>query len=425
MIEGGSQRMSRDSKESTRRRRLLQAIAGISILSALSGCADTNGPDDEPHDDANDTPTDSEADTSAIERGPIADRPSEGAYDDYLFAATDQRILWRWDGDENDWEAFAGLGIDGDPVDELFANAIVTESTKTDTIRTNQANNIGLGNDLSLPIDHDDSGADSIRISWDTPSHWEYSSGEFQSLLETSYAAGGGYGISGHWQIMSAHHYGPAFGMLDRPDVHCPIHVFGSEPDGGAAEFSITWGDYHNRRQRMWLSKAGGAMLEEDSPAAEFSVLRDYVNQSVVTHLALTPNYLREEDSSGQTNITEDHTPIEPGTFRFRGVYWDGGLQTARMLQMTPSMDADAHQFHVALEVENEDSELIETGRIDHTGTWEFADLRVSTSLSPPSVETEADLPDDDVSEPSLMWVSSEQQWYTFTESDGWVAGNM
>jgi len=57
-----------------------------------------------------------DSDELAVERGPIADRPSTGAYDDALYLAVDQRTLWRWDAAASDWEAAAGLGTASDPV---------------------------------------------------------------------------------------------------------------------------------------------------------------------------------------------------------------------------------------------------------------------------------------------------------------------
>lgn len=57
-----------------------------------------------------------DSDELAVERGPIADRPSTGAYDDAFFYAVDQRTLWRWDAAASDWEAAAGLGTASDPV---------------------------------------------------------------------------------------------------------------------------------------------------------------------------------------------------------------------------------------------------------------------------------------------------------------------
>jgi hypothetical protein len=49
-------------------------------------------------------------DRYAIERGPIAERPERGEYDDELFHATDQRITWRWDEAAGDWVHFGGTG---------------------------------------------------------------------------------------------------------------------------------------------------------------------------------------------------------------------------------------------------------------------------------------------------------------------------
>lgn len=55
-------------------------------------------------------------DEHAIDRGPIEERPEEGEYDDELYHATDQRIVWRWDADAEDWKAASGLGSESEPV---------------------------------------------------------------------------------------------------------------------------------------------------------------------------------------------------------------------------------------------------------------------------------------------------------------------
>lgn len=55
-------------------------------------------------------------DETAIERGPISERPSEGDYDDELYHAVDQRITWRWDASSEDWEPIGGMGSEDDPL---------------------------------------------------------------------------------------------------------------------------------------------------------------------------------------------------------------------------------------------------------------------------------------------------------------------
>lgn len=62
-------------------------------------------------------------DEHGIDSGTLADRPASGEYDDELYLALDQRILWRWDADANDWAAVAGLGSEGDPLPESLWSA--------------------------------------------------------------------------------------------------------------------------------------------------------------------------------------------------------------------------------------------------------------------------------------------------------------
>ena len=74
-------------------------------------------------------------DELAIDRGPIAARPSTGSYDDELYLATDQRILWRWDANAADWKAGSGLGSESQPVpgtshfEALEAESLVVDDT--------------------------------------------------------------------------------------------------------------------------------------------------------------------------------------------------------------------------------------------------------------------------------------------------------
>ncbi|WP_339104085.1 glycosyl hydrolase family 28-related protein [Haloterrigena salinisoli] len=55
-------------------------------------------------------------DEHAIVRGPIAERPAAGEYDDELYHATDQGITWRWDAESEDWTYFSGKGSADRPV---------------------------------------------------------------------------------------------------------------------------------------------------------------------------------------------------------------------------------------------------------------------------------------------------------------------
>lgn len=59
-------------------------------------------------------------DEHGIDSGTAAERPGTGEYDGEPYLALDQRILWRWDADANDWSAVAGLGSEGDPLPETL-----------------------------------------------------------------------------------------------------------------------------------------------------------------------------------------------------------------------------------------------------------------------------------------------------------------
>lgn len=70
----------------------------------------------DPGDEWDHTDTVEAVDEHAILRGPIADRPEEGTYDDELYHATDQHVTWRWDGESEDWVYFGGKGTAEEPV---------------------------------------------------------------------------------------------------------------------------------------------------------------------------------------------------------------------------------------------------------------------------------------------------------------------
>ncbi|WP_408957575.1 glycosyl hydrolase family 28-related protein [Natrinema sp. 74] len=70
----------------------------------------------DPGDDWDHTDTVEAVDEHAIVRGPIAERPASGEYDDELYHATDQGITWRWDADGGDWTYFSGQGSADRPV---------------------------------------------------------------------------------------------------------------------------------------------------------------------------------------------------------------------------------------------------------------------------------------------------------------------
>jgi len=59
-------------------------------------------------------------DELAVETDTISNRPTSGSYDDELFFATDQRILYRWISGDSDWVIQAGLGTETNPIDETL-----------------------------------------------------------------------------------------------------------------------------------------------------------------------------------------------------------------------------------------------------------------------------------------------------------------
>ena len=86
-------------------------------------------------------------DELAIDRGPISDRPSSGDYDDQLYFAVDQRILWRWDDSSSDWNAAAGLGSDSQRVPETTFLESIDVNTLADGSLEEQIDTAQLSNE--------------------------------------------------------------------------------------------------------------------------------------------------------------------------------------------------------------------------------------------------------------------------------------
>jgi len=87
-------------------------------------------------------------DELAIERGAAADRPASGDYDDELYLATDQQILYRWDETETDW-IVEGVGSETDPLPKVWANEVeLTNGASFGSFTINE---------FSATLDEDDS----------------------------------------------------------------------------------------------------------------------------------------------------------------------------------------------------------------------------------------------------------------------------
>ena len=72
-------------------------------------------------------------DEYSIDKGPVSERPASGDYDDELYFATDQGLLWRWDETATDWVTDA-FGTQSNPVPNTsHFNAISTEELGTDS----------------------------------------------------------------------------------------------------------------------------------------------------------------------------------------------------------------------------------------------------------------------------------------------------
>jgi len=86
-------------------------------------------------------------DELAVETDTIANRPTSGSYDDELFFATDQRILYRWDNSEEDWEVQSGLGTESNRLPDIWIEEGNFTSAKVETEPT-EANDVARLSDL-------------------------------------------------------------------------------------------------------------------------------------------------------------------------------------------------------------------------------------------------------------------------------------
>lgn len=79
----------------------------------------------EPGDTAWDhTDTVQTVDKYTIARGPIAERPEAGNYDDELYYSTDQNVLWGWNAATSDWTIRGGTGSEQQPLDAVHTKGI-------------------------------------------------------------------------------------------------------------------------------------------------------------------------------------------------------------------------------------------------------------------------------------------------------------
>lgn len=75
-------------------------------------------------------------DEHAIERGPIAERPAEGSYDDELYYAVDQNVLWGWSESDSDWTIRGGTGSEEQPLDSVHTETVDITGDGPSTVRS-------------------------------------------------------------------------------------------------------------------------------------------------------------------------------------------------------------------------------------------------------------------------------------------------
>jgi hypothetical protein len=85
-------------------------------------------------------------DEYSIDKGPVADRPTTGDYDDQLYFATDQGLFWRWDSNVSDWTTDA-FGTESNRVpDTSYFDGVDANSLSADALENGVA---GSGNTIT------------------------------------------------------------------------------------------------------------------------------------------------------------------------------------------------------------------------------------------------------------------------------------
>jgi len=75
-------------------------------------------------------------DELAVETDTISNRPASGNYDDELFFATDQKLLYRWDNSESDWLIEGGIGTESDRLPNVWADEGNFNTLEADRVNT-------------------------------------------------------------------------------------------------------------------------------------------------------------------------------------------------------------------------------------------------------------------------------------------------
>lgn len=100
-------------------------------------------------------------DEHAVATDTIANRPSSGDYDDQLFYATDQNILWGWDDSANDWTIRGGKGSSSQPLDAVYADVLYNNSETRRIVRVDGTEYVAES--PTGEIGRYDSGTDAIQ----------------------------------------------------------------------------------------------------------------------------------------------------------------------------------------------------------------------------------------------------------------------
>ena len=233
-------------------------------------------------------------DELAIERGAVADRPDSGDYDDELYLATDQQILYRWDAAATDW-IVEGVGSETDPLPKVWANEIDADSVNTESASVNgplDAETATVGHTQSETLGVDE---DSGRFRWVSDTD------DFQSVIE---------------QFGEVDHGGVVYltGRVEVDNLGERVRVEGNVPHGGA--FGTARGDIAGL-----VPETGDTLTLSNRATLTYMSLRDIGTLEIDTEASIswcnlrdTTVIIKDDECNFSHNYRANDVTFESGT---------------------------------------------------------------------------------------------------------------
>jgi hypothetical protein len=144
----------------------------------------TQGEEDWSHSDTVDL-----LDELAVETDVIANRDSSGDYDDELFYATDEKLLYRWDSNTSSWLVEGGIGTDTDKLPEIWVKNGNFNDIETSSFSNNATESIEdivgalVVGGSNITVDYDD-GDGSVTVESETTLGYTFDASQYDIALQ-------------------------------------------------------------------------------------------------------------------------------------------------------------------------------------------------------------------------------------------------